>query len=63
MTALFQKVTFAGAACLWAALWIPLSFIIRNALVPAKAVPCMVRRGDKVRALMPQETAGQGGTG
>lgn len=52
MRALFQKLAFAGVASLCAAPWIPLSFLFVTVYVPAKAVPCTVRRGDKVRALI-----------
>lgn len=52
MKALFQKLAFAGVASLWAALWIPLTFLFVTVYVPGKAVPCMLRRGDKGRALI-----------
>ncbi|RYE30276.1 MAG: hypothetical protein EOP23_19515 [Hyphomicrobiales bacterium] len=52
MKAAFRKMAFAGIAAVWAVLWIPLTFLFVTVYVPAKAVPCMVRRGEKKRALV-----------
>jgi hypothetical protein len=48
---MFQKAAFAALATTWAVLWVPLTIMFVTVYVPAKAVPCMVRRGENKRAV------------
>ena len=48
----FHKIAFACLAALWAVLWVPLTILFVTVYVPAKAIPCMVRRGDLEEALV-----------
>lgn len=52
MSELFHKIAFACLAALWAVLWVPLTILFVTVYVPAKAVPCMVRRADPKEALI-----------